>query len=1061
MHVPRMERDFTMSPSAPPQAIRFAASRGPSAPPSSTPRCGLFEGEVRAYTVVRPGEIGIGLPDRPAVAGEILEVALFPQLLLQHDGAPDRASTLLGVGADDGRGALRHLCDDNGHDLTAVPPPRPAHLAATTLIPEQWNIWRVPLDALPSGTPLSAVRLISFADHGAGWIQARVVGGDSSTQTRRARDVVDYVRTTRGTHTGRGFSRGSTLPAVCLPHGMNFVTPVTNARTRRWLYRWHGDPNPRLEAVALSHQPSPWIGDRGSMQIMPYVHAPVSDPQRRALRFSHEEEIAHPDYYRVRLDGGIELEMTATARTAAVRICLPCAGGITVDQAFDGRLHTSVTDTGVLLHGWAPGNVVRPSHPSPPRVFFVGEINGGGEVIPAFEDDGHVRSQAAHVPLPAGTHEVRLATSFISVEQAWHNLSLESEGRAFEDLRQAAHSAWAEPLGALELPGATEEQRETAYTSLYRLLCYPNVAHENTGSERVPRIAHAAVALPLEREHTDTVTGCRVLPGELYVNNGYWDTYRTSWPAYHLLMPGLAGKLLNGMLQLFRDGEWMGRWVAPGFIDCMVGTDSDVIFADAAVHGVDFDQDVAYLSALRNAMTPPAHTEVGRAGNRTARFRDWVDSSTPEALSWTVQNAIDDAAIGRWASRLADRADGEARSDLLAEAFYFINRSLRWRNLFDPDSGFLRQRRDDGMWEVAPANFNPREWGGGYTETNGWGMAFSPVHDAAWLANALGGPAALGRKLDDYFQDPEKAAVSQRGTYGHILHEMTEARAIGMGQFAVSNQPAHHVPFMYLHSDRPDRAAEVLTDAFDYLFNGGRIGQGWPGDEDNGEFSAWWLLVAMGLYPLDVGSGKYVVTPPQLAAVRWTRRDGSVLSITREGDGKYIAGVEVNGHPLTAPVVDASTLHADVHVLVRVCSQPHSWGLGDRRLSMTSDEHEYQRDKAHSENLRSTVPGAVALVDDSADTETVLPPDTRLEVELDRPEAARVATLTGTGSVDVEIAVREDGAWSGAVKRRVVFRWPEETRVIGLPTSPAGVHNVEAVSLRFPTGARLTQLEII
>ncbi|WP_158247654.1 GH92 family glycosyl hydrolase [Actinomyces qiguomingii] len=1046
-----------MTTSATSQAVRFAASRGPGAPPSSTAGCGLFEGEVRTYTVLAAGHVGIGLPDRPAAAGEILEVALFPQLLLQRDGVPDRASTALGIGVDNGRGGLWHLYDDDGRDLTASPPKRPPHLAATALIPEQWNLWRVSLEELPAGTSLRAVRLIAHADHGYGWIQVRVVTEVEGVGD--AEDVVDYVRTTRGTHSGRGFSRGNTLPAVCMPHGMNFVTPVTNARTRRWLYRWHGDPHPRLEAVALSHQPSPWIGDRGSVQIMPYLDTPVLDPRLRSLQFRHDDEVALPDYYRVLLDGGIELEMTATARTAALRIHLPRAGGLTADQAFAGRLCTGATDVGMSLHGWAPGNELRPSHPSPPRMFFVGEIPGGIRGEPAYDDAGRVCSQAAHVALPAGTHEVRLATSFISVEQAWRNLSLESQGRSFEELRRTAHDAWRQALGALELDGATAPQREAAYTGLYRLLCYPNIAHENVAGAHSPCMAHAAVALPLEREHTDTVTGCRVLPGELYVNNGYWDTYRSSWPAYHLLMPERAGKLLNGMLQLFRDGGWMGRWTAPGFIDCMVGTDSDVIFADACAHGVEFDRETAYLSALRNAMTPAPSTEIGRRNNRAARFRDYVDSDVPEGLSWTVQNALDDAAIARWASRLARDARGEPRADLEAEAFYFANRSLRWRNLFDSHSGFLLGRHADGAWEVPPEHFNPRQWGGGYTETNGWGMAFSAVHDVDWLVNALGGPTALGRKLDAYFQDPEKAAASQRGTYGHILHEMTEARAIGMGQFAVCNQPAHHVPFMYLHSDRSDRCAEVLAEAFTHLFTGGRIGQGWPGDEDNGEFSAWWLFVAMGLYPLDVGSGEFVISAPQLPAVRWTRCDGTVLSVTREGNGNYIADVEVNGRAVDVPVLTASVLHADTEIRVRVDSKPHGWGMGARLASMPTDE--YLRDKAHSGNLRSTLPGVAALVDDTAATEVVLPAGALLEIELDRPEPARVITLTGTGSTDLEVAVCLEGTWSRAVKRRLTFRWPEETRVIPLSGPSEAERRIEALRCFFPAGGSLTQLEVI
>lgn len=421
------QQEATMHPQDVPatQAIRVRPDAGPTQPPSSTPRTGLFEGQVWRYELSARGGLALGvlgLDLEPAQTGEVLELAVYPEMALDDDGVPDRASTRLGLVERGRPGTV--LLDQEGHDLTVPARDLAAHLAATALVPEQWNLWRVDLAAL-AGRDLGGLALVSQADHGTGWLQLRrrlLSQGDDG-----AAGLVDLVDTRRGSHSGVGFSRGNTFPATCVPHGMSFLTPLTDARTLGWLHRWHGDPRPRLQGVALSHQPSPWIGERGALQVMPFAGEPVLDPEQRALGFSHDDEVAHPDYYAVALDGGIRVEMTPTSRTAALRVHLPADGGITLDQPAHGELRlsrglagarpSSATDavggaesgsggesgsgTGagqsgdaasvLCFEGWAGGNEGLPSQPAPVRVFVVGQVEGAVGWLPAREADGSAR----------------------------------------------------------------------------------------------------------------------------------------------------------------------------------------------------------------------------------------------------------------------------------------------------------------------------------------------------------------------------------------------------------------------------------------------------------------------------------------------------------------------------------------------------------------------------------------------------------------------------------------------------------------------------------------------
>lgn len=784
---------------------------GPEFAPSGASGTGLYPGEVWRYQLGEAAHLVLPLPAWTPQPGSSLQIAVFPEW--SGTGFDPCRLGLIAAGLD---GSRSILLDQHGHPLDGE---------LRCLVADQWNLLDLDLEPV-AGRRLGRVELVLPAGSGRGWLQLLGV----HPRPGEPEDVVTRAVTTRGSHSGYQFSRGNTYPAVCLPHGYVFATPVTDADTARWIYRWASDgPLPRLQALALSHQPSPWLGERNSAQVMPWFGQPQRSPTGRALEFDHRTEQAHPHNYRVRLrtaDSGdhVQVELTPTQHGAAFRFRFagPTGSrGVLFDQlgAADLRFNP-LPDGRVGLAWWLP----EPAGGSAPSAWVYGETMQ--PVQPWRPERRRWRARpAAQVPalvLPAGeVLEVRLSQSFISLAQARHNYELQMRAVSFDQLTGIAHDAWSAILGRLELTGGTAEQRTAAWSGLARLFSWPNAHHENLGSNQAPRWAYASPYRRRSRPDDAERGGLPVVPGRLLVNNGYWDTYRTAWPAYHLLMPRHASELLDGILQAYRDSGWMSRWSAPGHHDLMVGTSSDVIFADAAAHGIGFDQRTGYDSALRNALQPSTDPAVGRRQLARARFVGWVDRSTRESVSWSMENANCDAALALWSGRLAG-SDPARRPEYLANAAYFTNRALAWTALFDPRTGFIRGRDQGGFG----TSFDPLAWGGDYTETNAWGMAFAPVWDGAGLASCLGGEDALAARLDQARATPETA--SRVGSYRAVIHEMVEARALRLGQLGVNNQPAHHIPYMYLHAGRPDATQALVAEICDRIFVGSEIGQGYP-----------------------------------------------------------------------------------------------------------------------------------------------------------------------------------------------------------------------------------------
>ncbi|MGH8082951.1 MAG: GH92 family glycosyl hydrolase, partial [Lysobacter sp.] len=651
---------------------------------------------------------------------------------------------------------------------------------------------------------------------------------------------------------------------------------------------------------------------------------------------------------------------------------------------------------------------------------------------------------------PARQVSMRIATSLIGVEQAQRNLQLEiADADNFDSVRERARAAWDAQLGIVQVENAPEHERATLYSNLYRLFLYPNSGFENTGTAERPLYRYASSFSPAAGANTATRSGAAIMDGKVYVNNGFWDTYRTSWPAYVLFTPKHAGEMIDGFVQQYRDGGWIARWSSPGYADLMVGTSSDVAFADAWLKGVrNFDVRSFYQSAIRNASTVSPVPGAGRKGIERAIFKGYTDTGTDEGLSWSMDGYINDFAIGHLASALSREAgaDDPYRDHYADDAAYYRNRALGYANLFHPQVGFFVGRHRDGRWRYTASEFDPTRWGSDYTETDAWNMAFHAPQDGAGLAALYGGRTALGNKLDLFFATPGTFEV---GSYGGPIHEMLEARDVRMGQYGHSNQPSHHIPYMYAAAGQPWRIQEKVRDILNRLYSGGEIGQGYPGDEDNGEMSAWWLFSAAGFYPLRMGSPEYVIGAPRFERMTIRMDSGKLLQINApkvSERNRYVQSLKVNGEAWERLTLPHELLAQGAVLDFRMGPSPSNWASAPQALpeslSQDGEVPSPLQDLARRDNAVVTGLNAkqtAALFDDDSGTSARLSgPMPLLSWNLKTPATVRLYTLTSSGKRgDAEawaLQGSNDGAqWTTLDERRgQQFAWRRQTRAFAI-----------------------------
>jgi predicted alpha-1,2-mannosidase len=711
-------------------------------------------------------------------------------------------------------------------------------------------------------------------------------------------DLVQHVNTLRGSNSRPEYSRGNTFPAVTVPFGFNFWTPITEGNSSSWLYRYD---RTTIQGFGVSHQPSPWVGDHGSIQIMPQLDSVRVAPAARAATFEHGRESASPDYYSVELGSpSIRTEITPTDHASRFRFTFP-------DREHAYLLFDSIDSvTGAITVASERRMVEGHVDHNGPRLYFAAKSEQAFERVEDLEQAGV--SAAVRFAAEGGlVVDLSMATSFISVEQARANLMSEVGARSFEDVRSEASRAWNGTLRLIEVKGASAPQKVTLYSSLYRAFMYPNSMWERVGG-------NAAYFSPYDGE---------VHAGKIWVNNGFWDTYRAAWPLYTLLLPEQTAEMLDGFVRAYHEGGWTPRWSGPGYLDVMVGSHADSIFADAYLKGVQsFDVQSAYASMLKNALVASDHGALGRKGNEVSIFKGYVPTSTYESAAWSLENYVNDFGIARLAAALGDSLHAE----------YFRGRALRYSELFSHEVGFFRGRKPDGSWRTSAADFNPREWGYEFTEGNAWHYCVAANHDPEGMAALYGSRAALSTKIDEVLSADRQFL---RGSYPSVIHEMVEAYDTNMGQYAHANQPTHHMLYMYNYAGTPwktqQHVREVLDEARGIYGPGLGDGGGYLGDEDNGQMSAWFVFSALGLYPASPAHPEYAIGSPLFTRATLNLSEGKrfVVSAPNNSDAnRYVQSARLNGQPLNRSFVTHDELSAGGELTLEMGPSASKWGSG-------------------------------------------------------------------------------------------------------------------------------------
>ena len=625
-------------------------------------------------------------------------------------------------------------------------------------------------------------------------------------------------------------SHGNTLPIVARPFGMAHWAMQTRDGTKFFFHA--GDP--RVQGIRLTHQPSPWMDDYGSLVLMPQTGPLILPAERRGSCIRQEDSVLGPDYMKLRLlRYQITCEMTPTERGALFALEFPggAVGNRLIIEPQKGDSEATVLMNERRVVGFTRGN--SGGVPANFACYFAMEFDRpvvhAGTFIAGNTIDGlHASGDraGAYVEFEEGSVVVRIATSFISIAQARQNLERELAGRGLPELRQEAAAAWREVLGRIAIGTDNPEWRRTFYGCLYRCFLFPRVFHEIDAASNMV--------------HYSPCDGL-VHHGPLYTDTGFWDTYRTQFPLLNLLDRPRSAEMIEGFLNFYREGGWLSQWSSPGPRGVMIGTHSEAVLAHAIASGITgFDRETAYAAMRRDCMEIPDRSGVGREGLRDYLELGYVPAdSMRQSASMTMDYAYDDYCAAMVAEMLGHKKD--------AEILY--RRSQNFRNVWNPEAGFMRGRNRDGSW----VPFNPFEWGGPYVEGGPWQSTWAVPHDPQGLIALMGGQKKILEKLDALLATPP---YFDAGSYAVEIHEMTEMALVDFGQYAHSNQPVHGVLWLYTLANAPEKNRHFVKRVLTELYNSGP--RGFCGDEDNGEMSAWYVFAALGLFPFCPGNGRLV-----------------------------------------------------------------------------------------------------------------------------------------------------------------------------------------------------------
>ena len=690
-------------------------------------------------------------------------------------------------------------------------------------------------------------------------------------------EPVDYVSTLVGTESKIELSTGNTYPAVAMPWGMNFWMPQTGKMGNGWAYVYSAD---KIRGFKQTHQPSPWINDYGQFSILPITGKAEFDQDKRASWFSHKAEIATPYYYRVYLaDYDIVAELAPTERACAMRFTYPENDkSFVVVDAFDKGSYVKILPEKQMIVGYTTKN--SGGVPDNFKNYFVVKFDKPFTYKAAVADgtvgEGNTEAKCNHAGAIIGFQtkrgevvNVQVASSFISEEQALRNLGELKDG-CFDRIKAEGRKTWNDVLGKIEIEDQNIDHKRTFYSCLYRSVLFPRSFFEYDAQGKAV--------------HYSPYNG-KVLPGYMFTDTGFWDTFRCLFPLLNVMYPSMNTKMQEGLVNAYKESGFLPEWASPGHRGCMVGNNSASIVADAYLKGLrGYDAEELWKAVVHGANNVhPTVSSTGRLGHEYYNTLGYVpyDVKINENVARTLEYAYDDWCIYKFGKAL-----GKSEKELKP----FLARAYNYKNVFDPETKLMRGRNKDGKFQTP---FSPLKWGDAFTEGNSWHYTWSVFHDPQGLINLMGGKQNFNQMLDSVFNVPP---LFDDSYYGGVIHEIREMQIMNMGNYAHGNQPIQHMIYLYGYSGQPWKTQYWIREVMDKLYNAHP--DGYCGDEDNGQTSAWYVFSAMGFYPVCPGSNQYVLGVPYFDKLTLHLENGKSLTVTAKGnsdDTRYVNAMTLNG----------------------------------------------------------------------------------------------------------------------------------------------------------------------
>lgn len=723
-----------------------------------------------------------------------------------------------------------------------------------------------------------------------------------SLQSSAVKNPVDYVSTLVGTQSKFELSTGNTYPATALPWGMNFWTPQTGKMGDGWAYTYNAD---KIRGFKQTHQPSPWMNDYGQFAIMPITGGLVFDQDRRASWFSHKAEVAKPYYYKVYLaDHDVTTELVPTERAAMFRFTYPeTKNSYVILDAFDKGSYIKVIPEENKIIGYSTKN--SGGVPENFKNYFVVQFDkpftftstvSENRILPN-ETEAKGNHTGAVIGFATKKGEIvhaRVASSFISPEQAELNLK-ELGNKTFDQLVSSGRNIWNREMGKVEIEDDNIDNLRTFYSCLYRSMLFPRSFYEIDAKGQVM--------------HYSPYNG-KVLPGYMFTDTGFWDTFRCLFPFLNLMYPSMNRKMQEGLVNAYKESGFLPEWATPGHRDCMVGNNSASVVADAYIKGLrGYDIETLWEALKHGTNAHLRGTASGRLGYESYNQLGYVANNIGigQNVARTLEYAYNDWTIYALGKKLGKPAD---------EIEIYKKRAQNYKNVYHPERKLMVGKDDKGVFNP---NFDAVDWSGEFCEGNSWHWSFCVFHDPQGLIDLMGGKREFNTMMDSVFVIPGKLGMESRG----MIHEMREMQVMNMGQYAHGNQPIQHMVYLYNYSGEPWKTQYRVREIMDKLYTAAP--DGYCGDEDNGQTSAWYVFSALGFYTVCPGTDEYVVGSPLFKSAKLHLENGKTVTIKSDNnqpDYCYIKEMKVNGKPYSRNYLTHDQLTRGANIQFRMSPVP-------------------------------------------------------------------------------------------------------------------------------------------